>query len=100
MGRRVEESVSAVEAAIRGEKSARLGATGEELEKRLARLSALRAAYAAAPEAERPAIRAAHDELRAEAERLRWNLTVQREAMGLTRHQDLDTFYPLPRRLE
>lgn len=99
MGRRVEASVSAIQQAIRGEMGSRLGYTGEELEKRLLRLKALRQAWESAPEAKRTAIRAQHDEVRAEATRLQWNLIVQREAMGLTRHHDVYEFYPVPPRL-
>ncbi|GMT96572.1 hypothetical protein KH5H1_06910 [Corallococcus caeni] len=39
---------------------------------------------------------AAYRALWKEAERLRWNLTVQREACGLRNHRDLDLIYPLP----
>lgn len=99
MGRRVEASVSAIQSAIRGEMGSRLGATGEELEKRLAALESLRKAWEAARDDERPALRARHEEVRAHAERLQWNLVVQREAMGLERHHDVYALYPLPPRL-
>jgi hypothetical protein len=35
--------------------------------------------------------------LRADALRYRWYLEVQREALGLRRHERLDEFYPIPR---
>jgi hypothetical protein len=34
--------------------------------------------------------------VRAEALRYRWYLEVQREALGLRRHEVLDEFYPIP----
>jgi hypothetical protein len=95
----VEASVAAVQAAIHGEMGSRLGWTGEELEKRLARLRELRQAYDDAPLAERATLRARHEAVRAEAAELQWHLVVQREAMGLTRHHDVYATYPLPPRL-
>lgn len=40
-----------------------------------------------------------HTALRAQAEHERWKMIVQREALGLSRHEDVDHFYPLPARL-
>ncbi|HZH79252.1 MAG TPA: hypothetical protein VEY88_24740 [Archangium sp.] len=37
-----------------------------------------------------------HKELRAEAEKQRWYLVIQREALGLRQHADLEEMYPLP----
>jgi hypothetical protein len=34
--------------------------------------------------------------IRADALRYRWYLEVQREALGLRRHEQLDDFYPIP----
>lgn len=40
-----------------------------------------------------------HSELRAALQEERWKMMVQREALGLTRHDDLDDIYPIPRRI-
>jgi hypothetical protein len=37
-----------------------------------------------------------HAELRERARRYRWYLEVQRESVGLTRHEALDELYPIP----
>ena len=42
---------------------------------------------------------AAYEALRKQARRYRWYLEVQREALGLVRHDDLDRFYPIPPQL-
>jgi len=40
--------------------------------------------------------RARHHELRERALRYRWYLQVQRESVGITRHEGLDELYPIP----
>lgn len=37
---------------------------------------------------------------REESERQRWNLCVQREAIGARRHEDVDRLYPIAPKLE
>ena len=43
---------------------------------------------------------AAYRELRAHAARYRWYLEVQREALGIVRHDALDEFYRIPPPIE
>lgn len=96
MGRNLEGSVAAVEASLRKEKCSQLGATGEKLELHLARMAEIRAAYEDAPEVERAKLREEHRQARAEALRIQWNMVVQRETMGLTRHDDVYAQYVIP----
>jgi hypothetical protein len=81
-----------VEHEIRHEKARTLGKAGEALERACATAWEL---YRAQTPGDREAARAyvlAHQEAR---ERRR-NLLLQREAMGLYDHRDLDRCYPLP----
>src|SRR5262245_43736083 len=81
-----------VEKEIRHEKARTLGKAGEALERACARAWE---AYRALGPGDREAARAyvlAHQEAR---ER-RHNLLLQREAMGLHGHRDVDRCYPLP----
>jgi hypothetical protein len=50
----------------------------------------------AADAATRAGLVAEFNERRAEAARARWELLVQREALGFRRHEDIDACYPLP----
>jgi hypothetical protein len=45
--------------------------------------------------AARSAAQAAHEQLRAEYEKHRWYLLIQREAMGLYHHDIIDELYPV-----
>ncbi len=47
---------------------------------------------------ERAALLAEHERLRGEAERFRWYLIVQRDAIGVSRHDDVLALYPIPKR--
>lgn len=93
----------AVEVELRKEKAISLRRVGEKLEGMLARLSQLDAELSAPGPLtgpERDTRVAEYTRLRAEAERERWNMVVQREAMGLSNHDEVDRIYPLPRRLD
>ncbi|RKH69310.1 hypothetical protein [Corallococcus aberystwythensis] len=85
-----------IEAEFQRERASGLRRSGDKLEDALILLAQaekeLRALSGPARVARYPAYRA----LWKEAERLRWNLTVQREACGLRNHRDLDFIYPLP----
>jgi len=71
---------------------ARIAATLEDLLQALARLEP--------PPAHDPAAvaehRRHHAALREKALRYRWYLEVQRESVGITRHEGLDALYPIP----
>ena len=86
----------AIEVEIRKEKASALRRVAEKLESQLLELASLSERVARAKPVERERLIAAHRLLRAEAEKQRWYLVVQREAMGLTRHDDVDRLYPLP----
>ncbi|WP_375760750.1 hypothetical protein [Corallococcus exercitus] len=85
-----------IEVDFQRERASGLRRSGDKLEDALALLAQaekeLRALSGSARVARYPAYRAVWKE----AERLRWNLTVQREACGLRNHRDLDVIYPLP----
>ena len=85
-----------VEQELQQERAAALGRIARTLESLLARLETLRvqAEMVAAPE--RAAVVAEHAEVRARAITSRWYLEVQRESIGLRRHEALDGIYPLP----
>jgi len=98
----------AVEAEIRREKAEALGRTGERLERILHEIQAFRRELvhltsgrgglkgAARVWVECRVKLAEHDRLCDRAGYLRHCLIVQREAMGLRRHDDVDRQYPMP----
>ena len=86
----------AIEVEIRKEKASALRRVAEKLEAQLSELGAIAEKAARAKAEERERLVAAHRTLRAEAEKQRWYLVVQREAMGLSRHDDVDRLHPLP----
>lgn len=73
--------------------AATLRHTARTLEQTLARLDRLRGDPTPAAEGD-------YRRLRSEAERQRWHLVVQREAIGFTRSDDIYEQYPLPPRWE
>lgn len=99
-----------VEEEIRREKAESLGRTGERLERTLLELERLRqelmglAAHQlpAVPDGDEdvlPAIEAkleTYARLREQARTFRSYLVIQREALGLRKHDDVDRKYPLP----
>jgi hypothetical protein len=85
-----------VDVEIAREKAASLGRVGERLEASLARLAELRRRIELAPPEVRPKLARRYAEERSLAATLRYYLVVQREAMGLRRHADVDRAYPLP----
>ena len=88
-----------VEVLIQAEKAAGLKYAGRALEEAQAKAEALAARAADAVGEARARLVAEHDAARAEFDKRRWYLVVQREAMGLWNHDDLDILYPPPRRL-
>ena len=89
----------ALEAMINQERAHALGLTGSLLEKELREMDRLAAELALADAATERKLRRMHDDARHEAARQLWNLIVQREALGLTRHDDLYEQYRVPRSL-
>lgn len=86
-----------VDLEIAREKASALGRAGERLSASLARLSELaRRLDGAAEDEERSGLARRYAEERARAAKLRYDLVVQREAIGLRRHADVDRAYPLP----
>lgn len=86
----------AVEVELQREKAGSLRRVAHQLEALIAELARLEAGFAALSGPEREARVAEHARVRREAARQRWNLIVQREAMGLTQHADVDRLWPLP----
>lgn len=70
------------------------------LESLIAQLAASRARIAHAEGDARAREIAMYRELRAHAVRYRWYLEVQREALGIVRHEALDEFYTIPPPIE
>ena len=91
MGAR-EDSYERIQCEIASEKVAALSRIAGTLQALIEELH--RIAATLDPAADEAARR--HREVREQALRYRWYLEVQREAMGLTRHEDLDRFYPIP----
>jgi hypothetical protein len=92
--RRDLQTASAWEAELNKERAGALGLTARRLEAELEKCAALRAEWRGANPARRAVLEGEHEAARVESERLRWNLCVQREAMGLRRHDDVDLLYP------
>ena len=93
---RAAEGWSRIQDEINSEKAAALSRIAGTLEALLAELARIAAEAAAAAERERERKVARHREVREQALRYRWYLEVQREAVGLTRHEALDEMYPVP----
>jgi hypothetical protein len=88
---------SAMVSELNRERASGLGRTGRLLEEAIAACAELRTRLDGVPPGpRRDALLSEYRAQRAEAEKQRWNLEVQREAMGLRRHADLDTFFPRP----
>ncbi|RKG73908.1 hypothetical protein [Corallococcus terminator] len=90
------ETLLPVEVDFQKERASGLRRSGDSLEKALAALSQSERELRALGGPSRAARYGAYRALWTEAERLRWNLTVQREACGVRNHRDLDFVYPLP----
>jgi hypothetical protein len=95
-----EESFGRVERELQQERAAALARIAGRLGELVARLAEVRARWAEVPGEDRPALLASYHRVREEARLYRWYLEVQREALGLRRHDGLDELYPIPDRLE
>ena len=96
---RAAEGLARTEAELRSEKAAALARIAGTLEGLLGELRRRREEFGRLPRDERRRAAEAYDEIREQARLHRWYLVVQREALGLVRHEDVDRHYPLPERL-
>jgi len=90
----------AIELEITKEKTSALRRVAARVESLLAELTQVESSLAGTRASERARWVARHKELRAEAEKQRWYLIVQREAMGLYHHDDIYEMYRLPTPVE
>ncbi len=82
------------------EKAGALGNTARKLDAALERCRALKAELDRATDASlRALLLSDYRATREESEKQRWNLCVQREAMGLLRHEEVDRHYPVAQKL-
>ena len=86
----------ALEAELNKEKAGALGRTGRILAAHLATCRELAQQLAGATGEARRRLLAEYAESRRQAEQYRWYLYVQREAIGLRRHDDVDATFPIP----
>jgi hypothetical protein len=101
MPRRVRpEAPLQIEVELQREKASALRRVGLRLDQLIAELAELEAKIASATGAERAKRVERHAALRREAEDQRWKMIVQREAMGLSRHEEVDRHYPVPPAIE
>lgn len=104
-----KRGLDSIEAEIRKEKAETLGRTGERLERILAASADLRRELLTITSAGSCPERPGEDtwpnlcqkvekyaQLREQARVIRHHLVIQREAVGLRRHEDVDRQYPLP----
>jgi hypothetical protein len=94
--RRLVEAVGRTEHEFLREKAAALTRIATKLEILIDRLEAVRRVMEHATGDERERQREICRDLRAEARRYRWYLEVQRESVGLFRHERLDEIYRIP----
>jgi hypothetical protein len=93
------QGLLAIEVELRAEKAAALRRVAFRLDKLLGEMQALHDAAAPLGSPERARQKARHEELRAEAQKQLWYLIVQREALGLRNHDDVNEIYRLPPKL-
>jgi hypothetical protein len=90
----------ASEVELRAEKASALRRVGFKLEKLISQIQALDSeleTLSLTQAAIRQDKLEERKKLRAEAETQRWYLIVQREAMGMTHHHDVDELYRIPK---
>ena len=92
----VLKATESLETELLREKASGLGRTAERLEALLARCAEVERRLDAAPPAERARLLDEHDQTRALAKTWLWYLCIQREAVGLRVHSDVEAMYPLP----
>lgn len=88
----------AIEVELHRERASALRAVGEKLERLLARLAETDRVLDETVGVDRRQLLAERERLREEAEKYRWYLVVQREAVGLFNHDDVTSLFPIPDR--
>lgn len=89
------QRASAWEAELNKERAGALGMTAGKLERLLEELKVLAGKLDQLERGDlRDLLLADYRRVREESEKQRWNLCVQREAMGLRRHDDVERYYP------
>ncbi len=97
MARRFQpEALLPIEVEMLKERAFALKTVGERIEKILSALAAVEQSLEKRHGPDRHTLIEEHRKLRAQADAERWKLIVQREAMGLSRHDDVYRVYPLP----
>jgi hypothetical protein len=91
-----EEALGSVQKEVRSEQANALGRVGRRLEGFLEELEEIERALRSRTGADRLPLLSLHAEARKQATQYRWYLEVQREAMGLRQHADLELYYPVP----
>ncbi len=90
----------AIEVQLRAEAASSVRALGQRIERQLAELQQLgQQVRAMAPSPARDRKLTEYDEKRRDAEYRKWTLIVQREAMGLYNHDDVEEIYRVPPKL-
>ncbi|WNG54034.1 hypothetical protein F0U59_03920 [Archangium gephyra] len=90
----------AIEIEMRAEAASSIKALGQRIERQLTELQQLgQQVRAMAPSPARDKKLAEYDEKRRDAEYRKWTLIVQREAMGLFNHEDVEEIYCVPPKL-
>ena len=99
MSRRSAEAHARIVAEIVREKAATLGRAGERLEASLAAVAEIARAWCAADDAPaRAPLAGAYERAWHAAEAARQTLLIQRAAVGLRHHRDMDVQFPRPPR--
>ena len=96
----LEDSFARVERELQSERAAALARIAGRLAELVARLAEMRARQVSAPGPWPKEQLEAYRAVREEARLYRWYLEVQREALGLRRHDGLDEHYPIPGEIE
>jgi hypothetical protein len=97
MSKDLFRQAGALTALVNQERAGAMGLTGQRLERELAEAQRLRRAFTEADLAARPRLARLLEDAEAEVARQLWRLMVQREAMGLTRHDEVYETYRIPR---
>ena len=100
MGSRTNEQHRQLLAELNEERVAALTRIARTLESLITQLRELRDRIGTTTAAGGERDVAAYEELRARARQYRWYLEVQREALGMRRHEVLDEFYRIPEPLD
>ena len=90
----------AIEVQIRQEKASALRRVGDKLENLIGRLAKLEGEMRTLSGSPRAKKLAEYEQLWEDADYQRWCLVIQREAMGLFDHAEVDLMYPRPPKLK